>query len=252
MAQTWIIPKNLWRYAALTASSENPEFPVDATRADSPQLFWRSAAAALTPNIVGDLGTALPYNFVSVRGHNLTAGSTLTIKGADDAAITTNVVSDVIPYYGGSSSAKLAATRTKRYLQALFSDAANPSNYIQAANIIIGFAVSLGREWAPGSSQGNVDESEVQKSPSGMEMLVQEYAMQDLQNKKWLGLSDAVAAYIRARDKECGIHKSFLLCLDIDAPNTSCLWVKTPSLNPVLRDGPNNHTWEPGELRETP
>lgn len=251
MAHTWIITKNLWRSASLTSSSDNPEFPAENTRDDSPQLYWQSAAAALAPNIVGDLGAALPYNFVAIRGHNLTAGATqIDIKGADNAAMTTNPVTDSLTFYGNNIYQKLTATRTKRYVQFLFADSGNPSNYIKAANLIVGLAVDLGRQYTIGSSHGYLDESEQQKTPSGFEALVQAHSVAELRRYKWPGLSDTVAAYIRALQLSGGITRAFLLCLDSATPNTTTLWVKTPALILPLRDGPNNHTWDPGDLQE--
>jgi hypothetical protein len=248
--RTWIVPKNLWRNAALTPSSENPEFPADSTRDDSPQLFWRSVAGALTPTIIGDLGSALPYNFISIRGHNLTGASTITVEGADDAAISVNVLADTIDYYGNAIYQALPATRIRRYARFSFSDSANPSNYINVANIIVGLALNLGRQFTIGSSRGYIDESEIQQTPSGVDLLVQAHAMPETQIYKWTGLTDAAASYVRSLQLECGIKRAFILCLDSTSPNTNSYWVKTPTLNPLLRDGPNNHTWEPGELRE--
>jgi len=166
----WIVAKNLWRYAALTASSENPEFPKDNTRADSPQLFWRSAAGALTPNIIGALGAALPYNFISVRGHNLTGAGQLIVYGADDAGFSSGLVSDAISVYGGNVSGLLPATRTKPYVKFYFSDVANPSNYIQAATIVLGSpstSAGSGRRIIAGK-RGRL---RVQQSPSGWKCL---------------------------------------------------------------------------------
>lgn len=251
MAHTRIVLKNLWRYASLTPSSEDPQYPADNTRDDSPQLYWQSVAGVLTPNIVGDLGSALSYNFVAIRGHNVGASGTITVKGADDAAISVNVVTDTIPYNGNNVYALLPAVRTKRYIQPLFSDASNPSNYIKAANIIIGLAVDLGRQYTGGSTLGYVDASQTQQPPSGMNLLVQDQAVAGSWDYKWMGLSDQAAAYILAMQLECGVKKSFLICLDISNPNTSSLWVWMPSLNPIQRNGPNNHDWDPQELRET-
>ena len=176
-------------------------------------------------NLICDFGSALEYDFVGLLNHNLTAGAVITIKGADDAAITTNVVSDTITYNGNNVFEFLAAARTKRYCQVLVVDPTNPSMYVQIGTIIVGKYFEPSRSFGA-YAKGPVDTSETEFTPSKNLFVIQDQPKLIGQDLQFTGLNAADAIKVWELLDECGTTKAFAVCTDYTAPNGNTNWVR--------------------------
>lgn len=227
MQKPLIVYESLWRNGEIIAvSSENPEFPAENTQDDSPQIYWRSVDVAGAITIDIDLGSDRDYDFVSLRGHNLTGVATIKVIGADDDAFTVNVVTDALGFYGNNLSEKLAATRTKRYVRISLTDAANPSGYLQVGTIVLGKAFSINRRPGIPVQDGFESETAVESSLAGVEFVVEEGPMRRVRRLIFRVLNDISAAVIRSLIESCWTDQGWLLCLDYDDTNATTEWVK--------------------------
>ena len=245
-----VVYSNLWRDAVmLGASSEDPQYPAENTQDDDTSFVWRSAAAALTPTIDVDLGVATIYDYIALLNHNFIAGATIQVKGADDSAFTTNVVTDTITFNGVNVRAFLGTARTKRYVRVSIADASNPSNYIQIGTIVIGKYVDLGSPvMAEGYEDGPAAESDMAESASGNEYLVNERASRD-----------TLAFQIRIAGASAPTYKAAILSMvssaqnvncvewvfDYTAPNTAgnAMWARMTTINRAIYSHVNYWTW---------
>jgi hypothetical protein len=182
-------------------------------------------------NLVCDFGSALAYDFIALWNHNLTTGATITLKGADDAAITSNVVTDSLTYNGNNICQFLSAARTKRYCQVLITDPMNPSMYVQIGNIVVGKYFEPSRSFGP-YSEGPVDTSEIEFTPSKNMLITQEQPKLTNRDLKFTGLNDASALQAKALLLECGVTKGFVLCFDSTTPNGNTYWVHARETTP--------------------
>lgn len=220
---------NLWRDGTISTgyySSQDPQFPAIDTQSDTLDLCWRTLNDTDDPTyITNNLGSALGYNYVALLGHNIPNTATIKIRGADDAAITVNVVEDTITWNAGDIYFYLAATRTKQYVQIQITTPGNPDDYIQIATIVVGsyFESNCNHDW--GYTDGDHDPSVLSYSDA-MVLHVQE------KDKLFEGiyffgsLNDTTAGHIEALITHCGIGKAFIICFDHANPNTTSHWIR--------------------------
>ena len=182
-------------------------------------------------NMVNDFGSAYQYDFIALLNHNLTATSALIIKGADDAAMTTNVVSDTITYNANNLFQFLGTARTKRYCQAFIIDKDNPSMYVQIGVIFIGKYFEPNRSFGP-YSEGEIDSTEMEYSPSMNMFTVQERPKLVNRELKFSGLDTSSVGSVRLLLNECGISKAFVLVTDYNSPNSYSYWVHLKETTP--------------------
>jgi hypothetical protein len=192
--------------------------------------------------LIADLGAAQTYNFVGLLGHNLTSSATIIVYGADDAAITSNVVSDTITYNGTNVYSFLATARTKRYVMVMIYDVANPSGYVQISEVVVGSYWEPNRSFGP-YTEGETDETEVELSPSANLFVVQERPKIVVRELEFKGLKAAAIVELRLLLAEVGISKALILCTDSDAPNTSCHWMRLRECNPPRCEQYGYWTW---------
>jgi hypothetical protein len=217
--------KNLWRDAiALSASSEKAQFPKENTQEDIVTMSWRSNGTVSNEIFVADFGVASEYNFVALLGHNITSAATITIYGADNSGFTTGVVSQNLTHNGNNIFTFLASTYSKRYFRIQIQDASNPAGYLQVGTIIVGKYVELNRHFGA-YSKALVDESEVEKSPTGNLFTVQARTMLQRWSLPFTGLDDNSAAAIELMVAEVGIRKALIFCTDPTTPNSTSYWV---------------------------
>ena len=216
----------LWLYGANTANNAAGLLGYNKTSDDTEATSYTGDYITIhtSENLICDFGSALEYDFIGLLNHNLTAGATITIKGADDAAITTNVVSDTITYNGNDVFEFLAAARTKRYCQVLIADPTNPSCYVQIGTIIVGKYFQPLRSFGA-YSEGPVDTSEIEFSPSKNMLVIQDQPKLSNWDLQFTGLDAASALQMKALLLECGITKAFALCTDYTTPNGNTYWV---------------------------
>lgn len=217
--------KNLWRSGTvLAASSENAQFPKENTQEDIIALPFRTAAGDDDDETVdNDFGAACEYNFIALLGHNITDGATIEVKGADDAAFTTNVVTDALTHNGNNIFAFLSTARTKRYCRVRVQDASNPSGYIEIGAIVVGKYVEFNRHFSA-YSKSLVDESETEKTPAGNLFTLQERATRQTWSLPFKGIDDTAAAVVDLMAAELGIRKAMIFCTDPTTPNSSSYW----------------------------
>jgi hypothetical protein len=189
-----------------------------------------------------DFGAAQTYDFMAILGHNLTSSASITVQGADDAAMTTNVVSDTITYNSTNVYAFLATARTKRYIRVVITDVANPSGFVQVAGVVVGSYWEPNRDFGP-YSEGETDETEVELSPSANLFVVQERPKMVVRELEFKGLNAAAIAELRLLLAEVGVSKALILCTDSTMPNTTCHWMRLRECNPPRREGYGYWTW---------
>ncbi|MHB8053672.1 MAG: hypothetical protein ACYDH3_00245 [Candidatus Aminicenantales bacterium] len=245
MTDPLVVGINLWRDGEIIAvSSENPQFPAEYTQDDSPQFFWRSVNATGTITIDCDLGAAYEYNVISIRGHNLTAGATIQVKGADDSAFTSNVVTDTLAHNGNDLTAILSTARTKRYVRVSVADASNPDGFLEIATIVIGKGSTLNRRMSQGYEDGHRNDSEKEESTSGAMFTILDRPSVPEKLYPFSGLSDAAAVIVRALMSECKTTTAWLLCLDTATPNGNTYWVRLKAIVRPIGERPNFWVWE--------
>lgn len=171
-----------------------------------------------------DLGIATEYDSVAVLGHNLTSAATIYLQGADDAAFTTNLVSDELTYNASNIYEFLTAARTKQYVRILIYDVANPSMYIQIGALVVGKYLALNRAFGP-YGEGEVDETELEYGPAGVPMVTQERTALVNRELSFQGLDTTAIAGVRAMLAECGRRKAVWLCVNSTAASANSYWV---------------------------
>lgn len=175
--------------------------------------------------IDNDAGSALEYDTVAIIGHNLTATAVIKIYGADDDAFTTNVVSDTLTYNANNIYEFLAAARTKRYRRIYIDDTDNPSCYVQIGVIVLGKYFTPNRNFGP-FSEGEIDESETETSPSGAVFTVAEQDKKINWELPFTGLNAVAVAEVRLMIANNGATKALVICKDYTAANANSYWVK--------------------------
>jgi hypothetical protein len=252
MSVAKIVYVNHWRDGSvLTVSSEDPQFPAQCTQDDHvTDIVWRTVSKSLSPNVVVDFGQAKTYDFIAVQGHNLSSGAVVKLYGADDDAISSNVVIDTLAYNGNSIYVRIGTARTKRYVKLSVVDSSNPDDYIEIGNVVVGQLVSLENRPFPNFPHGPIDSSEIQQSPNGADFTVVGKPTRWRWSYFFDGLSDSVADSINELNELCGVRKAWLLCLDDGTPNDNTNWLRSIQTNRPIKQGKNVHSWETGDLVE--
>jgi len=189
-----------------------------------------------------DLGEAKEYDSIALLNHNLTSSATITVYGADDSAFSSNVVSDTLTYNANNIYQFLTTARTKRYIQLRITDKANPSMYVQVGVFVIGKYLETDRAFGP-YSEGEVDETEIEYSPSNNAFVTQERPPLVNYELPFSGLNDTTVTGIRAMLKECGVRKAFWLCVDSTGANTNSYWLKLKETTPPACEQIGYWTW---------
>ncbi len=231
MTNPLILYENLWRDGEILAcSSELAQFPAENTQDDSPQIYWRSVDASGTITIDIDLGAAREYDLISIRSHNLTSGATIQLIGADDAAFTTNPVTDTLIHNSDNLTEILATARTKRYVRISLADVSNPNGYLKIGTVVLGKGNALNQPVGSPDQDGYINETEPEIAPSGVVFIVQESPSRESKILPFFGLDDASKATIKELTGECALGLGFLICLNSASPNSETFWVRLVSL----------------------
>jgi hypothetical protein len=244
MAYPRIAYKNYWRDGTIIAlDDEHPQYPAEDTQQDSRQFVWRSVDAPTAATAIDcDFGAAYEYDFIALLGHNLTAGATIEVIGADDDAFSVNDVTDTLTYRGNDIFEILGTARTKRYVRLSIVDTGNPSGYLQVGPIFVGKARALNRKNIPGHARGYVNPTETEEVPAGVEFKTRAGASREARELTFLTLNEISAGYIRSLLEECASHQAFAFILDPTAPGNNTLWVVLT--NQALMDSNVYQHWD--------
>ena len=131
---------NKYNLATLTASDENPAFPVENSQDTRLSRLYKSTSTSI--NIVVDLGESLTATAFFLANHNLTSSATITIEGNATDSWTTPSYSNSITY-SADIIQELFATQTYRYWRVVISDATNTDTFIKFGNIFLGTYLSI-------------------------------------------------------------------------------------------------------------
>ena len=189
-----------------------------------------------------DFGEAKKYDSVALINHNISSAATITVQGADDSAFTTNLVGDSLTHADNNIFKFLAAARTKRYVRIVVTDPTNPDGYIQIGCFVVGKYLAPNRCFGP-YSEGEVDETEIEYSPSNNPFVTQERPALVNYELPFSGLNSTAVAGIRAMLKECGVRKAFWLCVDSTAAGTNSYWLKLKETTPPACEQIGYWTW---------
>jgi hypothetical protein len=190
-----------------------------------------------------DLGEAKEYDSIALINHNLTSSATITIRGADDSAFTTNAVTDTITHNNNNIFQFLAAARTKQYVMLEIADPANPSGYVQVGCFVVGKYFATSRTFGP-YAEGELDETEMEYSPSNNVFVTQERPALVNREIAFKGLDDTSITNVRAMLAECGVRKAVWLCVDSTAANTGSYWVRLKEYSLPRCEQLGYWTWE--------
>jgi hypothetical protein len=190
-----------------------------------------------------DYGSALEDDFIALLNHNLTSAAVITYYGADDAAFTSNVVSDVIAWNALNIYKFLAAARTKRYRRLHVVDPKNPSCYIQIGTIVTGKAFAPNRNFIAPYSKGLIDETETETPPSGNLFVTLRRSKKNNWGLQFNGLTEASIASIAAMIDCCGVSEALMFCTDTAAPNGNTHWARLKETEQQEMQAINHWSW---------
>ena len=105
---------NKYSTALLTATNENPVYPIENTQDTRLSRLFKTIDT--TSTIVVNLGSSLPVSAVFIANHNLIAGATITIKGHTTSDFTTPDYSSTITWRAGMMY-KLITGQSKQFWQ---------------------------------------------------------------------------------------------------------------------------------------
>lgn len=180
-------------------------------------------------SIYFDLGAESEYDSVALLNHNLSSSASyIAVVGADDDAFTTNTVTDVLTWKTNNIFAYLTTARTKRYVKLVIIDPTNSSMYIQVGSFVVGKYFQPNRGFGP-YTEGEVDETEMEYSPSNNIFVVQERPALINRDYSFQGLDSTSIAEVRLLLAECGIRKAIWICTDTtdaDSVNNYSYWVR--------------------------
>jgi hypothetical protein len=177
------------------------------------------------------MGAAVQYDSISILGHRISAGATITVYGADDSAFTSNVVSDVIPWNAVNIRAYLAAARTKRYIKLEVVDASNADGYGQLGTIVVAKFTDLGVQFLRGYGDGPDDYTQIERSPSHNLFVTQDAPSFERFSLEFSNLDETAKAGVKDLLKNNGLHLAYEICFDYTAPNTNTYWVLNLEVN---------------------
>jgi len=169
--------KNHFDTATVTATSEDPDFPVENLQERWATFDWRSAGVAGAIEVVADLGADWATKSVGgfvLENMNLTAGAAVEIGGhptdptglgatAWSAPIT--VTAEMIAKK--RIAVKLPAEETYRFWRVVIVDAANPDSYLSASRIFFGEVFTGKYHYQPGGGRDLIDPSSIGQSAAG-------------------------------------------------------------------------------------
>lgn len=240
-----ILHKNYWKSGTiLSSTNDNPKFPSEDTQNETKQTFWRTKATYVSSqSIIIDLGSAIECTMVALLNHNLTSGATIQMKGADDAAITVNVVTETVTYNAVNLFFFFSAARTKQYWQLLISDAANPATYLQVGPVILGKHWTVSENFNYLYGRGVEDYSEVAFTDSRVVSAAVKAKPEGF-TLPFRMLTDGSALNVRELIKEVGVHSPFVVCFDYNLPNTNSYWMMLKSLDKPKCKAPDVWEWD--------
>jgi hypothetical protein len=195
-------------------------------------------------SIDNDMGAEQEYDFIGILGHNLTSNAVIKILGADDAAFTTNVVTDTLTHNGNNIFEFLDTARAKRYSRFYVEDPTNPALYVKIGVIVVGKYVETNREYGPNSS-GTMDDSETELSPANCLFIVQEKPKLRRWELPFKGLNDASDALVELMRINNGVTKALVFCTNYTDANNYSYWVHFTETTPSDHNAYKHHDWAP-------
>lgn len=154
---------NKYSLSTLTASDEEPSFPIERSQDIRLSRLYKSLTTSI--NVVIDLGSDLTATAFFLANHNLTSSATITLEGNDTNAWTTPTYTNSIAY-SSDIIYEVFATQTYRYWRIVIADATNPDELIKFGGVFLGTYLT-----APNFShvltEAMVDTSVISRSLSG-------------------------------------------------------------------------------------
>lgn len=113
---------NKYSTATLTATNENPVYPIENTQDIRLSRLFKTIAGSSV--ITVNLGSELPVSAVFIANHDILTGATVTIKGHTSADFTTPDYSSTITWRAGMMY-KLITGTSKQFWQISITNSAN-------------------------------------------------------------------------------------------------------------------------------
>ncbi|MCK5127900.1 MAG: hypothetical protein KAR42_16705 [candidate division Zixibacteria bacterium] len=243
--------KLMWKTG--TKGSDNTDTHVGTTLGFDDSADDDGAAATFTSDYVRihwpnayidvDCGSALAYDFVALLAHNISASATaITIYGADDAAFTTNLVTDTITHNATNIFKFLTAARTKRYIRIYVEDPTNTAGYISLGVIFVGSYWEPNRHFLVPYSRGRRDPSSVDRTDA-QAVYSSEKEILDRLALPFKGITDTHKDNILAFLDEVGLTKAFCVVIDPTSPNNDSHWMINRALSPPENQHDDYWNW---------
>lgn len=219
--------QNYFDSAVITASSEDPEYPVSNLQNRWATFDWHSASTGTAGEwLKADLGSAKAVKSFIFENMNLGVGATVTLEANAADAWGAPAYSLAIPVTAAMVAAKrivvtLAAEQTYQWWRLSLADPGNPDGYLSGSRIYLGPCFEPGLRFGPAPKQGRRSGSEVGYSGGGQATAVK-------RPKYWVYslpmtiLGQADADTFADIDDECGIDTPLWVCFDsLDEPTNT-------------------------------
>ena len=226
--------KNHFDTATVTATSENPDFPVENLQDRWATWDWRSAGVAGAIEVVADLGplwATKPVQGFILEHMNLTAGAAVELGGhaTDPTGLAHTTYEAPITVTAAMIAAKriaveLPAAETFRWWRLIVADAGNPDGYLSASRVYVGPVFTGKYHYRAGSGRDRVDLSTVGRSTGGQKTASKQ-AKYDTQNLLITMHGQADVGGYDDIDAECGVSRPLWIALDSSDPAGTTVYV---------------------------
>jgi hypothetical protein len=227
MAKCRFLYDNNWKAAALTALTEELNFPVEMTQKRAPGRRWRSTTVVTDQTIVANLGAVdIPAKAFFIRGNNFSAAAVVTIQ----ASLTDDVGGWAAPAFEAVLSpidntmvGAFFDEQIYQYWRLLISDAANPDLYVEAGPIFLGIYFEPAFSYKAGTTGTPEDLSVITKSAGGQRTVV----IHDQPGIWQYEFRTSEKPSFETIRRLVGWSLPFIFCEDSDVPNDAHYAVST-------------------------
>lgn len=230
MTRVTFMYDNLWDGAALTASSQNPNFLAINTQHRWHTRTWRSfgGGGTLTENIVADMGSAVAVQAFALKNHNFSPSAAVRIQanasnswGSPSVDVSVPLATDLLAYFWGTP-------QSYQWWRLSVVDSAPVTTYLEIGRLFVGPYFSPSINISIGYKRHYSDPSDVLYSDGGQIVTNQKTRFQNL-DLQFQYLSDVDIASFDAMFLNRGIGKEFFYTRDRDLPLTSTMYVRLKS-----------------------
>lgn len=156
---------NLLDTAVLTASTENPDWPVENLQTEQRSETFRTTDDDDEAIVINN-GSAKSASYLVIpgRNHNLSSAAVIRIQGNASDSWGSPTFNEIVPWYSpalvGSIAHKFAAAQSFAYYRLFLDDAANPDGYLELGRVILGVPITPAINYSWGYRRRVIDLSD--------------------------------------------------------------------------------------------